>query len=160
MEEGQKVMLPGHGLATLVKKNERTIGGKSTNFMTFTVDRTGMTIMMPENKLDEFGVRPTMDTQKASEILDIVGSETKSVDQTTWNRRYRDYMEKIKSGDPVQAAEVLRDLGALKRTKDLSFGERKMIDTVVDLLAGELSVALNKSVDDMEGPDQTVETVR
>jgi CarD family transcriptional regulator len=61
----------------------------------------------------------------------------------TWNRRYREYMEKIKTGSLYDVAEVYRDLSLLKLTKDLSFGERKLYDTAQTLLVTELSTARN-----------------
>jgi CarD family transcriptional regulator len=64
-----------------------------------------------------------------------------SVDGATWNRRYREYMEKIKTGSIYELAEVLRDLCVLKEDKDLSFGERKMLDTARNLLIREISIA-------------------
>ena len=73
-----------------------------------------------------------------------------SVETTTWNRRYREYMEKIKSGEPKQIAEVLRDLYLLKNDKDLSFGERKMLDTAKSLLVKELSIAKGLDEDEVE----------
>ena len=63
------------------------------------------------------------------------------MDGQTWNRRYREYMEKIKTGSVFEIAEVLRDLSLLKFDKDLSFGERKMLDTAKSLLIKELAVA-------------------
>jgi CarD family transcriptional regulator len=63
------------------------------------------------------------------------------MDNQTWNRRYREYMEKIKTGSVYEIAEVLRDLYRLKTDKDLSFGERKMLDTAKSLLIKELSLA-------------------
>jgi CarD family transcriptional regulator len=67
------------------------------------------------------------------------------MDNQTWNRRYRDYMEKIKTGSLFEVAEVYRDLSLLKFTKDLSFGERKLYDTAQNLLVKELSTAKNKT---------------
>ena len=67
------------------------------------------------------------------------------MDNQTWNRRYRDYMEKIKTGSLYEVAEVYRDLSLLKHTKDLSFGERKLYDTAQNLLVKELSTAKNKN---------------
>src|SRR6266403_729019 len=74
-----------------------------------------------------------------------------SVDSATWNRRYREYMEKIKTGSVFEIAEVLRDLYLLKFDKDLSFGERKMLDTARNLLIKELSLAKGVNEDDIEG---------
>ena len=72
------------------------------------------------------------------------------MDSTTWNRRYREYMEKIKTGSVFEIAEVLRDLYLLKGDKDLSFGERKMLDTARALLIKELSLAKECTEDEIE----------
>ena len=66
-----------------------------------------------------------------------------SIDNQTWNRRYREYMDKIKTGSLYEVAEVFRDLSILRLTKDLSFGERKLYDTAQSLLVKELSTARN-----------------
>ncbi|MGB1275287.1 MAG: CarD family transcriptional regulator, partial [Nannocystaceae bacterium] len=68
------------------------------------------------------------------------------ISTATWNRRYREYMEKIKTGSLLEIASVLRDLYLLKSDKELSFGERKMLDTARSLLVQELSIA--KSIDE------------
>ncbi len=73
------------------------------------------------------------------------------MDSTTWNRRYREYTEKIKTGSVFEIAEVLRDLYLLKFDKDLSFGERKMLDTARSLLIKELSLAKNCDEEEIEG---------
>ena len=71
-------------------------------------------------------------------------------DNQTWNRRYRDYMDKIKSGSVFEVAEVYRDLSTIKQTKELSFGERKMLDTARSLLVKEISLAKNMKEEDVE----------
>ena len=73
-----------------------------------------------------------------------------SVDSTTWNRRYREYMDKIKTGSVFEIAEVLRDLYLLRSDKDLSFGERKMLDTARSLLIKELAIAKDCDEQDVE----------
>ena len=75
------------------------------------------------------------------EVYNILKSKEIAVEGQTWNRRYREYMDKIKTGSVFEIAEVLRDLSLLKATKDLSFGERKMLDTARTLLVKELAIA-------------------
>jgi CarD family transcriptional regulator, regulator of rRNA transcription len=75
------------------------------------------------------------------EVLQILRETAVRFDRNTWNRRYRGFMEKIKSGSLFEVAEVFRDLSRLKRTKTLSFGERRMLDTARDLVVQELCVA-------------------
>jgi CarD family transcriptional regulator len=76
--------------------------------------------------------------------LGILKEKNVKIDNQTWNRRYREYMEKIKTGSVYEIAEVLRDLFVLKVDKELSFGERKMLDTARNLLLKELSLATDK----------------
>ncbi len=89
-------------------------------------------------------------------VYTILREKDVSVDATTWNRRYREYMEKIKTGSVFEIAEVLRDLYLLKSDKDLSFGERKMLDTARSLLIKELSLAKNCDEETIESDLRTI----
>ena len=102
---------------------------------------TDMIIMIPTNNARNIGLRDVIDNQAVSEVYDILRDRPTRLSNQTWNRRYRDYMDKIKTGSPFRVAEVLRDLTLLKSEKDLSFGERKMLDTAKNLLIKELSLA-------------------
>ncbi|MFA6033596.1 MAG: CarD family transcriptional regulator, partial [Myxococcota bacterium] len=82
--------------------------------------------------------------KKVRDVFSILKEkETTIGNSQTWNRRYREYMEKIRTGSVFEVAEVLRDLYLLKFDKELSFGERKMLDTARTLLVKELSIAKN-----------------
>ena len=83
-------------------------------------------------------------------MFDILKERDIPPDNQTWNRRYREYMDKIKSGSVYEIAEVLRDLSLLKFEKELSFGERKMLDTAKSLLVKELSLAQKIKEEDVE----------
>ena len=83
-------------------------------------------------------------------MLDILRERNVSFDHGTWNRRYRAYVEKIKTGSIFEIAEVLRDLNLIKIEKNLSFGERKMLDTARRLLVQELSVAMGSTEEEVE----------
>jgi len=87
------------------------------------------------------------------EVLQILREKAVSFDRHPWNRRYRAYMDKIKSGSLFEVAEVFRDLHRLKKTKALSFGERRMLDTARGLVSQELSAA--RSVDSRHGREGT-----
>jgi CarD family transcriptional regulator len=80
-----------------------------------------------------------------TKVYKILREKKVETDQQTWNRRYREYTEKIKTGSVLQIATVLRDLFVLKGDKELSFGERKMLDTARNLLVKELSIARSHS---------------
>ncbi|MFN9065907.1 MAG: CarD family transcriptional regulator, partial [Bdellovibrionales bacterium] len=89
-------------------------------------------------------LRPIISVEEAQKVLGILKEKNVKIDNQTWNRRYREYMEKIKTGSVYEIAEVLRDLFVLKVDKELSFGERKMLDTARNLLLKELSLATDK----------------
>jgi CarD family transcriptional regulator len=101
-----------------------------------------MVIMIPTSNVESVGLRDIIDKEEVAKIYDVMKSKKDGVvDNQTWNRRYREYMDKIKTGSLYDVAEVFRDLFLLKLTKDLSFGERKLYDTAQILLVKELSTA-------------------
>jgi CarD family transcriptional regulator len=109
-----------------------------------------MIIMIPTNNARNIGLRDMIDNQAVDQVYQILRSRPSRLSNQTWNRRYRDYMDKIKTGSPFQVAEVLRDLTLLKAEKDLSFGERKMLDTARNLLIKELSLVHEKEETEIE----------
>jgi CarD family transcriptional regulator len=103
-----------------------------------------MKIMIPKANVDAVGLRPIISREEAGKVIEILKETNVKIDNQTWNRRYREYMEKIKTGSVYEIAEVLRDLFLLKVDKELSFGERKMLDTARNLLLKELSLATSR----------------
>ena len=107
----------------------------------------GMTIMIPTNNVESVGLRDVIQKKEVPKIYAVMQSKKEAnTENQTWNRRYREYMDKIKTGSLYDVAEVFRDLFLLKLTKDLSFGERKLYDTAQILLVRELSTA--KKIDE------------
>src|SRR5438132_7891079 len=117
------------------------MSGSKHQFYILKILETGMRIMVPLNNVDAVGLRGVITSSEADEVYSILRSKEMAVDGQTWNRRHREYMEKIKTGSVFEVAEVLRDLSLLRSDKDLSFGERKMLDTARNLLVKELAVA-------------------
>jgi CarD family transcriptional regulator len=138
---GDKAVYPAHGVGEVTSIEKREIGGTSQTFYILKILDNGMRIMVPMLQAQQVGLREIISSEEADEVFDILREKEISVDTTTWNRRYREYMEKIKTGSVFEVAEVLRDLYLLKMEKDLSFGERKMLDTARNLLIKELSLA-------------------
>ena len=103
-----------------------------------------MVIMIPTWNVDSVGLREVIEEKEIPKIYEVMKTRKKNpMDNQTWNRRYREYMDKIKTGSLYDVAEVYRDLSILRFTKDLSFGERKLFDTATVLLVRELSTAKN-----------------
>jgi CarD family transcriptional regulator len=109
-----------------------------------------MIIMIPKGNARNIGLRDIIDETSVPAVYEILSLRPSRINTQTWNRRYRDYMDKIKTGSPFRVAEVLRDLTLLKTEKDLSFGERKMLDTAKNLLIKELSLVNDKKEDEIE----------
>ncbi len=146
---GALAVYPAHGVGLIESIEEKEINGEHHDFYILKVIENGMVIMIPTWNVDQVGLRDLVDPDDIPRIYEIIKKERSSVvDRQTWNRRYKEYMDKIKTGSIYDVAEVFRDLYHLKLTKDLSFGERKLFDTARVLLVTELSTA--KKVDEAE----------
>jgi CarD family transcriptional regulator len=138
---GDKAVYPVHGVAEVVALEHRDIGGSQTSVYILKIIDTGLKIMVPTINAGSVGLRDLITSKQVKEVYSILKSRDIPRDTQTWNRRYREYMEKIKTGSVFEIAEVLRDLCVLRITKELSFGERKMLDTSRGLLTKELAFA-------------------
>lgn len=140
---GDKAVYPAHGVGEVLGIEKRDIMGQKQDVYILRILDNGMRIMIPKDKVDTVGLREVIPRSKVKEVYKVLKEKVVAVKSQTWNRRYREYMEKIKTGSIFDIAEVLRDLYLLKFDKDLSFGERKMLDTARSLLIKEISVARN-----------------
>jgi CarD family transcriptional regulator len=147
---GQLAVYPAHGVGVIESIQEKEISGTPQNFYIMRLLDNEMIIMIPTSNAQNIGLRGIIDTNSVSKVYEILSTRPRRVSNQTWNRRYRDYMEKIKTGSPFRVAEVLRDLTLLKSEKDLSFGERKMLDTAKNLLVKELSLVNNLEEGEIE----------
>jgi CarD family transcriptional regulator len=138
---GDKTVYPAQGVAEVVGIETKEINSTVCSFYVLKVMDTEMQILVPQDKADQVGLRPVATNEEVEEVFDILREQDVHIDKQTWNRRYRGFMEKIKTGSLFEVAEVFRDLYRLKSTKTLSFGERRMLDTAKNLIVKELSVA-------------------
>ncbi len=138
---GDKAVYPVHGVAEVIGLEQRSIGGAPTAVYILRIIETGMKIMVPTTNAEAVGLRDLITSKEVKEVMSILRSRDIPRDTQTWNRRYREYMEKIKTGSVFEIAEVLHDLSMLRTVKELSFGERKMLDTARGLLVKELALA-------------------
>ncbi len=143
---GDLAVYPAHGVGRIEAIETKVVNGEENDFYIMKVIENAMVIMIPTWNVDSVGLRDVIREKDIPKILDVMRSRKEQpMDNQTWNRRYREYMEKIKTGSLFEVAEVFRDLSLLKMTKDLSFGERKLYDTAQNLLVKELSTAQNKN---------------
>ncbi len=138
---GDLAVYPAHGVGCIESIETREISGEKKDFYIMKILDNNMIIMIPIDNVTSVGLRDIINEEEVSRVYEIMKQRDIPADNQTWNRRYREYMEKIKTGSVYEVAEVLRDLYLLKVDKDLSFGERKMLDTAQGLLLRELSIA-------------------
>lgn len=139
--EGDMAVYPAHGVGVIKSIESQKVAGINQTFYVLEILGNSMRIMIPTASSEHVGLRSVVNKKEASEVLKILKDRAIEIDSQTWNRRYREYMEKIKTGSIFEVAAVLRDLFLLSADKDLSYGERKMLDTAKSLLVKELSIA-------------------
>lgn len=145
---GDLAVYPAHGVGRIDAIECKVVNGEKHDFYIMKILENGMVIMIPTWNVHSVGLRDIIQEDEIPKIYDLMRSQRDSAAESqTWNRRYRDYMEKIKTGSLFDVAEVFRDLYLLKLTKDLSFGERKLYDTAQTLLIKELSTSRQTTED-------------
>ena len=138
---GDKAVYPSQGVAEVLGIEQKEIFGNLQRFYVLRVLESENRILVPIDKSEQVGLRRVADKDEIGEVMQILKERDVHLDRQTWNRRYRGFMEKIRSGSLFEVAEVFRDLYRLKVMKPLSFGERRMLDTARGLIVQELSVA-------------------
>jgi CarD family transcriptional regulator len=138
---GDKAVYPSQGVAEVLGIEQKEIFGNIQRFYVLRVLESDNRILVPIDKSDQVGLRRVAGKEEIGEVMQILREKEVQLDRQTWNRRYRGFMEKIKTGSLFDVAEVYRDLYRLKSSKVLSFGERKMLDNAKQLIVKELAVA-------------------
>lgn len=141
--KGDMAVYPAHGVGEIQGVEAKEIAGFRKNFYVMKILETDMTVMIPTDNVETVGLREIIPSRKVREVFDILKERDVEIDNQTWNRRYREYIEKIKTGSIYEIAEVLRDLSLLSLNKELSFGERKMLETARKLLIKEVAIAMD-----------------
>jgi CarD family transcriptional regulator len=146
---GDKAVHPAHGVGEVTAIEQREIGGTRGTFYILRILDNGMKVMVPTGAAQQVGLRGIMSEKEANAILTTMRAREVAVDVQPWSRRFRVYTDMIKSGSPIEVAKVLRDMNRLKFDKDLSFGERRLLDQAKSLLMKELALAKGKSEAEM-----------
>ena len=139
---GDKVVYPMHGAGLVEKIEDRQILGETRAYYIIRIKGGNMQVMVPVRGAEDIGLRYVVDPKEFDEIYKVLGSESTPMDEN-WNRRNRDNMEKLKTGDPEQVAEVIRNLVRVDRVKKLSTGEKKLLNTARQILCSEMTMVLN-----------------
>jgi CarD family transcriptional regulator len=143
-KKGDTVVYPVYGVGIIEGIEKKAIADHVYTFFMLRIVETDYTIMIPMENAEKVGLRLPADKKTAAKVWKILRDVSSPPDTQTWNRRQRDYNDKIKTGDLQQLAIVLRDLYLLAQKKELSYGERKMMETARNLLVGELAAAVRE----------------
>lgn len=146
---GDKIVYPMHGAGIIEAIEEKEILGKKRKYYVMRLPLGDMKVMVPIDNTEDIGLREVINDQEFAHVLDILSGQ-KSVMSQNWNRRYRANMEKIKSGDIYEVAEVVRNLMLLDREKGLSTGERKMLNSAKQILVSEFSLVRDLNEEQVE----------
>ena len=153
---GDKAVYPAQGVGEIIGIDEKSVSGKTHRFYCLRILDTDIRILVPIDNAEQVGLRNVVTPDDVEGVYDVLRHTETCLDKQTWNRRYRGFMEKIKTGSLFEVAEVFRDLYRLKNTKTLSFGERRMLETARNLIVQELSVAKGLSAAKIEGELSTL----
>lgn len=139
---GDKIVYPMHGAGIIESVEEKEILGKKKEYYILRMPVGEMKLMIPVDNVQKIGIRNIIDREQIEEVISILEEET-SLEDLNWNKRYRNNMEKIKSGDIFEVAEVVRDLSCREKIKGLSTGEKKMFSNAKQILISEIALVKN-----------------
>lgn len=145
---GDKVVYPLHGAGVIEAIEEREVLGKRNRYYVMRLPARSMTVLIPTDAARQAGLRPVAARDVVDRVVTLLRGPIPEP-TTNWNQRYRDNAEKLRSGDIVEVAEVVRDLSAREREKGLSTGERRMLDSARQILVSELALAMDRSEDEI-----------
>ena len=138
---GDKIVYPMHGAGIICGIEEKKILGEKKEYYIFKL------LMIPVESEATVGIRPVAEREVISDVTELLGAESSCMD-SNWNRRYRENMEKLKSGDIMRVAEVVRDLMRADRRKGLSSGESKLLTNARQILISEMMLAADMTWDE------------
>lgn len=139
---GDKVVYPMHGAGVIESIEEREVLGSKHKYYVMRLPMGDLKVMIPTDNVEEIGVREIISDDMVDEVFDVLrGEKTKM--SSNWNKRYRANLEKIRSGNILEVAEVVRNLSIRDREKGLSSGEKKMLDNARQILVSEIVLAMD-----------------
>src|ERR1051325_2804188 len=139
---GDKVVYPHHGAAVIERKEQKEAFGETHEYLVLKLAYGALTLMVPTTKTDEVGLREVINDEEVEEVFAVLRKKEARM-PTNWSRRFKNHVEKLKSGDIYQVAEVVRNLSLREADKGLSAGEKRMLAKARQILVSELTFALN-----------------
>jgi CarD family transcriptional regulator len=149
--KGDKVIYPHHGAAVIEGFTTREFHGEQKRYFVLKLVHGDLTLMVPCENTEEVGLREVVSKREVKKVLEVLRQKAKPGVATNWSRRYKTNIEKIRSGDIYQVAEVVRNLAIRERDKGLSAGEKRMLAKAREILLSELIFAVGVDAEKAEG---------
>ncbi len=148
--KGDKVVYPHHGAAVIEDLVERELQGEKRTYFKLKLAQGDLTLMVPVDNTAEVGLRGVVSKREVKKVFEVLREEESQM-PTNWSRRFKTNVEKIKSGDIYQVAEVVRNLSIREKAKGLSAGEKRMLSRARQILISELTFAFDQPEVEVEG---------
>jgi CarD family transcriptional regulator len=146
---GDKVVYPHHGAATIEKREKITFAGEQKEYLVLKLAFGDLTLKVPVDKVEEVGLREVINDEEVEEVFAVLRKKEARM-PTNWSRRFKNHVEKLKSGDIYQVAEVVRNLSIRDKDKGLSAGEKRMLVKARQILVSELTFAIGVNEEEAE----------
>lgn len=145
-DKGQVLIHPQHGPATVTKVTSRVVQGERRRYLILNVHTDGMSVALPVDATEEIGVRAVMDAERVREVFQELAAEGEPFDKV-WSRRFKHNTERLRSGDMLKVAGLIRDVTRRDDEVKVSYGEANLLNEAKDLLTAELAIALRVSTE-------------
>jgi CarD family transcriptional regulator len=144
---GDMAVYPTQGVGVIEDIESREFSGQSQKFYILRLVDSDMKIMVPVGNASNVGMRRLIDQKLITDVFDALSEPTDNGKIASWSRRQREYQDKLKTGDLIEVAEVLRDLYQIRTEKELSYGEKKVLEQARKLLVTEVALAEGEKQD-------------
>ncbi|TMK54556.1 MAG: CarD family transcriptional regulator [Actinobacteria bacterium] len=138
---GDKVVYPHHGAAVIEGTQQRVIEGETREYWVLRLSYGDLTLMVPTDGADEVGLRGVVPKNELEQVYKVLQSKKQAPAPSNWSRRFKSHVEKLRSGDIYQVAEVVRNLSNRDKDKGLAAGEKRMLTNARQILVSELTFA-------------------
>jgi len=146
---GDKVVYPHHGAAVIEKREKISAFGEEKEYLVLRLAYGDLTLKVPADNTDSVGLREVINDEEVEEVFAVLRKKEARM-PTNWSRRFKNHVEKLKSGDIYQVAEVVRNLSLRDKDKGLSAGEKRMLAKARQILTSELTFALGVSEEEAD----------
>lgn len=147
---GDRVVYPMHGAGIIESIEEQEIMGQKKSYYVLKIPFGNMRVLIPLDKVKEVGLRAIIDVADIDKVAEVLTGDPELNVQGSWNRRFNANMEKLKSGDIIEVAKVVRNLTLQDRVKKISGGERRLLEMAKHILTSEVALATQKELPETE----------